>query len=368
MPKTVGEQPMYVPVLKGKEGEFAALEALSSDVKPHILPLIEIPDIPYDYVNDLPAKSLDDHIAGFASRLRKCWRGAPLYLYLPRIGEQERLSDGRVALEGLLSDCAKQKVNAIPVLSRTSSVDSLSAAQHYSAITNSGACVRLNVADFGEDIDLEGDIGKLLGGIGVTELGAVDLIADLGDLGGDTGRSVLVARSILSMIPRKDEWNRIVLASSSFPEDLSDVDAATTTRLPRREWQLWRTIQKRPGLLPRRDLMFADYGIAHPITKELDPRTMRMSASIRYTTPQDWLVVKGRNVRQYGFDQYFELCKVLVDRPEYAGSDFSWGDRYIHDCAVGMTGPGNATTWRKVGTNHHLTLVTSEIARMSRAA
>jgi hypothetical protein len=31
-----------------------------------------------------------------------------------------------------------------------------------------------------------------------------------------------------------------------------------------------------------------------------------------------------------------------------------------------MTGPGNATTWRKVGTNHHLTLVTRELANLRR--
>jgi hypothetical protein len=42
---------------------------------------------------------------------------------------------------------------------------------------------------------------------------------------------------------------------------------------------------------------------------------MRMSANIRYTARENWLVVKGRNVRQYGFDQYFDLCGTLVDDP-----------------------------------------------------
>ena len=114
-------------------------------------------------------------------------------------------------------------------------------------------------------------------------------------------------------------------------------------------------------------MIFADYAISHPYTKELDPRTMRMSASIRYTTSNNWLVLKGRNVRQYGFDQYFELAKELIERPEYADRDFSWGDKYIADCALGMTGPGNATTWRKVGTNHHITLVARQIAKLSLA-
>jgi hypothetical protein len=83
-----------------------------------------------------------------------------------------------------------------------------------------------------------------------------------------------------------------------------------------------------------------------------------------YTAQDDWLIVKGRNVRQYGFDQYFELCRALVGRPEYYGRDFSWGDNFIAQCATRELGPGNATTWRKVGTNHHLTVVVRALANM----
>jgi hypothetical protein len=359
-------QPIYVPVLKGKEGEYSALEMLTADTRPWLMPLIEIPDVPYDYANERAAKSLDDHVSGIAERLRKCWRDGPLYIDFPWIEKEERLSDGRVALEAVLSDCANRGVEAAPVLSRTSSADYVSAAGRYSATTHIGACVRLCVADFEEDIDLDGEVGRLLAGFG-GNIAQLDLVLDLEDLGRDVGRAVLVARSLFSMIPRKDEWRRVVLVAASFPEDLSDVDASTITTLPRREWELWKILQKRPSNLPRRDLIFGDYAIAHPVTKELDPRTMQMSASIRYTTPNDWLVVKGRNVRQYGFDQYFDLCKALVKRAEFSGSDVSWGDRYITDCAAGITGPGNATTWRKVGTNHHLTLVTREVANLRHA-
>jgi hypothetical protein len=266
----------------------------------------------------------------------------------------------------VLSDCASQGVQVVPVVSRKKSTGYLSAAARYSVTTQSGVCIRLLVGDFEEEVDIETEVAQLLRGLDGSDISATDLVLDLEDLGPEAGRAALVARSIFSMIPRKNEWRRIVLAAASFPEDLSDVDAATITTLHRCEWDLWKTLQKRPGLLPRPDLIFGDYGIAHPVTKELDPRTMRMSASIRYTTPKNWLVLKGRNVRQYGFDQYFELAKALVERPEYSGSDFSWGDQYIFDCAAGITGPGNATTWRKVGTNHHLTLVAKEIANLRR--
>jgi hypothetical protein len=51
--------PSYVPLLKGKEGEYGALEALPSDIRTRLMPLIEIPDVPYDYTNEVVTKSLD---------------------------------------------------------------------------------------------------------------------------------------------------------------------------------------------------------------------------------------------------------------------------------------------------------------------
>jgi hypothetical protein len=358
--------PIYVPMLKGKEGEFAALEALSGDVRSRLVPFLEIPGVPFDYANERPAKSLDEHVEAVSGRLQKfqrVWQSAPLYLHLPWFGDGEQLDDGRDALETVLGGCRSLGVNAIPVVSVASSDNDVLAAGRYSAECETGSCIRLLVEDFKEDIDLEKETDRIWNGLGGLNSNSVDVIIDLGELRSEAN---LVARSVLSMIPKKDQWRRMILAASSFPEDLSDVGAATTATLPRREWELWQTLQRKPNMLPRRDLIFGDYAIAHPIPKELDPRIMQMSASIRYTTPDDWLVVKGRNVRQYGFDQYFELCKTLVGRPEYSGRDFSWGDGYIDDCAAGMTGPGNATTWRKVGTNHHLTLVTRELANLRR--
>jgi len=358
------DQPLYVPILKGKEGEFAALEALNDSVKTQLTPLVEVPAVPYDYANERPTRSLDEHIAGVPERLKRCCGSNPFYLDLPWFGADDQLSDGRAALGAILAACNRMDVAAIPVVSRTSTPSYVSAARANVSGVRKNVCIRLLVEDFDEEIELDAEVDRLISSLGFIDASTADLVVDLEDLSTDSGRAALIARSVLSMIPRKDEWRRIVLAASSFPEDLSDVSAATITTLPRLEWDLWRSLQRRQAALPRRDLIFGDYAIAHPVTKEIDPRTMRMSANIRYTTENAWLVIKGRNVRQYGFDQYFELCRTLVEHPDYSGRDFSWGDKYIADCAEGMAGPGNATTWRKVGVNHHLTLVTKELARL----
>jgi hypothetical protein len=354
-------EPIYVPILKGKEGEYAALEVLSPEHKSNLMPLIEIPAIPYDFANECPAKSLDEHVAGIPERLKRACGTMPFYLDLPWFGQDETLADGKTALEAILRKNVELGLGTTPVVYRQSSPAYLAAANTHTESTGSGICIRLLIEDFEDEIDIETEISRLLSSIPAAN-GATDLVLDLEDLGATSGTAVLVARSVLSMIPDKDRWRRVILAAASFPEDLSDVSAATIVNLPRHEWDLWKTLQKRPNALPRRDLIFSDYAMSHPVGKTLDPRTMRMSANIRYTTDNDWLVIKGRNVRQYGFSQYFELCRLLIERPEYSGRGYSWGDDYIADCAAEIQGPGNATTWRKVGVNHHITLVTTELA------
>ena len=125
--------------MKGKEGEFAALEVLTEDVKDRLMPLIEVPNIPYDYVNDRPAKSLEEHVSGVANRLRRCWPNGLVYIFLPWFGDDEQLAPGRVAYEAVLTDCQRHGVQAVPVVSLTTSAGSLAAIARYSEASASTA-------------------------------------------------------------------------------------------------------------------------------------------------------------------------------------------------------------------------------------
>ena len=70
-------------------------------------------------------------------------------------------------------------------------------------------------------------------------------------------------------------------------------------------------------------------------------------------------------VIQEGAEQYRELCRVLVEQPEFAGADFTWGDRQISECAAGLGEPGSQTKWRGAGTSHHLRQVVEQISRLN---
>jgi T4 beta protein len=51
-----------------------------------------------------------------------------------------------------------------------------------------------------------------------------------------------------------------------------------------------------------------------------------------------------------------------VERPEFAGGDYSWGDAQILDCASGTQEPGSNNAWRGAGSSHHLRLVTEQLS------
>jgi hypothetical protein len=90
----------YVPILKGRKGEYGALETLSPAVKNALTPLIEIPPIPWDWQEEQPAKSIGSHLEKVGVNLQRCWPSdRPLCLDLLWISESERMSDGGHPLE-----------------------------------------------------------------------------------------------------------------------------------------------------------------------------------------------------------------------------------------------------------------------------
>jgi hypothetical protein len=213
---------------------------------------------------------------------------------------------------------------------------------------------------------LVADIQRLL-----TDFGAqpqsIDLIVDLGAV--PTNQFDFFTQGVqvaLARIPNLQAWRSFTVAGAGFPENLAGITAATITNLPRPEWLLWTRLTNGVGSLARNPT-FGDYGISHPVLPDLDPRMMAPSASIRYTAENHWVIVKGRGTRTAGaggFTQFRGLCRSLIQHQDYRGRAFSWGDMFIDECAANRGGTGNLTTWRQVGTNHHIKLVLHQIASL----
>lgn len=347
----------YVPILRCKAGELAALETLRGPVKAAITPMLELPNIPWDFVAEQPSKTTDDYVRPMADKITRSWASDErFFVDLSALDSAGRMSDGGHPLTYLTSALEANGLNPIPVIG----LDQPSAYQEAVrlAAQKRGVCLRLRTGtmDYTEAAGIEAFI-EALGASPET----TDLVVDFEDVKPDGVNGLVFTQAgVLGLLPCLERWRTLTVAASAFPLDLRDIKPDSSVKIARAEWQAWCRHASNQSL--KRIPAFGDYGIAHPDYVEIDPRLVKMSAALRYTLDDTWLVAKGRNVRDYAFDQVHEICRSIVRLPEFKGAGFSWGDEFIQRCADDQTGPGNATTWRQAGTSHHLTLVTQQVA------
>ena len=350
----------YVPILKGRDGEYGALSSFSPTLKARMTPVIELPPIPWDFEAEAPARTIDTHLKKVAQKIERAWgQERVFFLDLLWISESERMDDGRHPLSFVCDSARTRRLAPIPVVSLVRGEDYLEACAASVETDRRGVCIRLQREDFVDYADIGSEMKRVLTAVNTRKADA-DLLLDFRALTPDS-RSMTTrdALTLISRIPELNAWRSFAVAGTSFPENLIGLPPSDFSFIPRNEWNLWRgVLRDSPGRLPS----FADYAVSHPEPSEVDPRIMRPSASVRYTADEYWLVPKGRNLRDYGYEQFHDVCRELIARPEYTGRSLSWGDGYIDDCANELVGTGNLTTWRKVATSHHIAYVFRQLS------
>jgi hypothetical protein len=352
---------LYVPILWAKDGEYGALRQLSAGVKACVTPLLEMPPIPWDYVNDRPAKSIDQHVLKTADKIQKAWGAEQtLWLDFEWINPAERLIDGSHPVTYVFETARARGLKLVPVVTPARDDAYQAAVSSIARTDGRGVCFRVYPDDL-QSGDLNERLNRLRKSLPAAPR-SVDLLIDLRQVASgavdDAAASVVEA---LGSLQEPNDWRSLVVAGTGFPDTLAGMNQQDSTRVTRTEWFLWQRLRRRARL--RRAPAFGDYGISSPAPPEVDPRVMKPSASVRYTAQQDWVVFKGRNLKDHGYDQFHDVCRRVLRAPEYSGNDFSWGDRYIADCASRLVSRGNLTTWRKVGTSHHLAFVVDQLSR-----
>ena len=349
----------YVPILKAKAGELLAIRDLTAATRKLFTPLFEIQLPTWDFEEKKLTKSIQDQLDRSAERIAKAWSGEGPTFIDTILLENDQLGNGDHPLEHILQVLDSLGVESISVVYLGSSAKAVACAAKHVAANHRGACLRLTIEDIDTD-SLEADIKELLEALSI-EPKDVDLLLDLEAFSpSEHARVLLSARVSLQSIPYLTDWRTLTLAGTSFPVNLSPFAADTENSIPRTELIVWDTLVRSNRIA--RKPAFSDYGIQHPELAELDPRIITMSASIRYAADDHWVIVRGRSVRKKGWAQYNSLSKKLAARSEFSGNTHCWGCNYVKDCAAGAVSHGNATTWRRVGTAHHVTLVAEQIA------
>jgi hypothetical protein len=350
----------YVPCVRWKRGEYQAVLRLPDTTKRAFTPLIEVPEIGWDFEKEIETKTIDEHLAPFAKRVAEKWGKHSCFVDLHLIVPNERMHTGIHPVCFVFDGLRERKCSAIPVTGLDRDNVYQQEIKNVATHDKSGVCLRIKIEQAAKG-SLKSEFSSLLSRLKVKPE-SCDLIIDLGapNFIPLEGFSKAI-EAIVSRFPHLNDWRTFTLLGTSFPETMASIKKGGQI-FPRLEWQLYMLLVanfQRAGL---RIPAFADYAISHPKVLIVDMRTARPSATIRYTIDNSWYIVKGENVRDYGYKQYRGLSGQVQFSRHYSCSTFSWGDQYIQNCANGSVSTGNLTTWRQVGTNHHITKVTQDIA------
>jgi hypothetical protein len=341
----------YMPILKVKRGEKTALQKVSPQYWEKITPLLEI-------VERKPDKALATHLntsfkelAESVRSYRRCFLDA-----------REIAADGPDAAVEVFRRASIAGIAFTPVTGITRTADVGAALSHRAH----GLALRLTRLEF-ENGNLATNVEAFLRLHGLAP-DEVDLIIDLGaveDLIVD-GIATLTD-AFMAEVPYHKRWRTFTLSACAFPVSMGGVERHSHDMVERADWIAWRDrLHAQRGHMTRLPT-FSDCAIQHPLGVEgFDPRIMQVSASIRYTLEEAWLLIKGESTRfTVPSAQFPELATRLVYghlRPHFAGSTHCAGCMSIKAAADGASGYGSAEAWRRLGTIHHISTVMKGLA------
>jgi hypothetical protein len=350
----------YVPILKWRQGEYQALLKLDDDVKARLTPLIEIPPIEWDFEKGCLAKTLDDHLHPVADRILKKWGDNLVFVDAVLLDAPRLLGDGSHAIERVFSELRARGVRAVPVTTLHQDNGYQSAVNEVVQKDGRGICLRMSLEDLAS-VD-QTVLTSFLSGPNA-ELQELDIVIDLECPAFDPMEDFAdLLWSLIGPGSLVAGARTLTVAATAFPESMGDLKKFVQL-VSRDEWVFYKKLVARAPQGARLPT-FGDYAIAHPVVSREDMRLLKPSATLRYTVGDAWRITKGTNVRDNGYGQYQAICKDLSDKDVFAGVGFSPGDKYIEECARGVAKTGNLTTWRWVGTNHHLTTVVADLSSL----
>ena len=342
----------YVPVLKTKRGEKRALQLIEPSLHAQITPLLEVVEI-------VENKSLEEHLKTTFDGLAESVQPYPRCFLDPR----ELRELGAVAYDAVFS-CARQRGMRFTPVTGMSRGPHVSLAIQYGwngaalRLTREdleGGALRPQVTDFMRDNSLK--------------LAETDLILDLGAIGDFVPEGAArLSEAFLNEVPNIREWRTLTLSGCAFPLSMRGVETGSSAVCERSEWLSWKYLcGMGPGLarLPT----FSDCAIQRPEGVEgFDFRLMDVSAVVRYSLIEDWLLIKGQSTRRVPAKHQFpDLATRLVYghlRRFFFGANHCSGCKQAKDAADGAPGFGSAEVWRRLGTVHHITTVIEALSHL----
>ncbi|MCC7306437.1 MAG: beta family protein [Acidobacteria bacterium] len=352
----------YVPILRVKRAEIAAVTNLVNEDFARITPFFEMCEHTLDDRKLKSFRDLDpvEYLWGVHQDLAGACGNRSYFIDFGNV-EAAFSHCSRHPLEIFfeLADWhAIQDIKPVPV---TGLRRSNSHQQSIRSVLNSRTkelCLRISQKEIREPtMDIE--LLLLLRNLSVAPE-QVHLLIDLEEVNADSSS----IEEICERMPMLNRWLSFVVAGGSFPRFLSDLTKNEEHVLPRQHWQRWRTAFEEQSRIERLPT-YSDYSIQYPKRPAPLPFVPKVSASIRYADLNHWIIMRGEWLgRGAKFDQYWGLANALMHREEFSGADFSFADEYIARIGGQTKETGNVSTWLTAGINRHLTLVARQLAQL----
>ncbi len=351
----------YVPVLRWRAGEYRALEKLDDVQKEFVVPLIEVLEPDFDFETNQPAKDIDSHLASFADRLKKHWDWHPALLDGSQLNASTRMRDGTHPMAFLFAEARAKHTTLIPMTGLARDTDYQSAVGAIVAADGRGLALRCSL-DEARDPDLDTAVGAVLASMGIG-IDTLDILLDLGSPAFEPqDQLIAIIIAALGGSATLQNARSVTVIATSFPGTLSALEGPIHV-VKRCEWLLYKALLQKLDNNTRRP-GFGDYAISSIEFPKGDMRYMRGSPNVRYTIEDAWIIVKGKREKGGTKKTYVQLCEQLSKAEGFTAAGFSQGSAYIHGCKSGTENGGNTTTWKWVGTNHHITRVVHDLARL----
>lgn len=317
------DKKIYMPILKGKKGEFDALKMLTEDVQSVILPLIEVPAIPWDFVSEKEASSIDKQISSTVKSITSSWDPKNEIL-IDTNSLDENYNATKKTINVLAEALIEEGYLPIPVIHISASDALLSNLTYQNFV-----CIRISFEDQ-EAFDINDEIDRIKNILN-SDLSDIVLLLDMNYLSPENGlMGQMSSKALVNSIQNIGDFKDFYFASTSFPINLSGCKTNSVTEIERIEVIIYNYFKANSSKLNRMP-KFSDYCISNPDVQEMDPRLMTIGAAVRYTGENHWYIFKGASIKKHGSDQYYNLCADIVTSQVYSGKEYSWGDQQIYN-------------------------------------
>lgn len=332
--------PIYVPLLKAKKGEFDALIHLSERATNQIVPWFDVPRLDENARKKSEQSSeppVESFLNKIASGIAKAWAGKPIFIDLPRWATNAQTENAEHVIPYLRNRLELLGIAVNPVVDYTSWDDDsdsiyVNAMKSIRLENGRNYCIRLNMdVDTVEDIKADPDyVTERL--FDIIEQLDIDpskayLLIDFGDISSQIHSSDQIVdktRLAISLV-QPCGFSQIILAGSSLPSTINlAVKTQNSTGLVRRkEMVAWRKLLSENQSL---NITFADYGVRNPSASDESMPFPNANGKIRYTIDSQYFIARGCALNTgLKYQQFYNLAQIVVDSEHYLGAKFSWG-------------------------------------------